>query len=82
MGSWEELASASLDPELQLLNRERLERVHRAIRTLTATQCGYLLLRAEGLKFREIAEMHGVTVGSVSEVCGRAMKKLGKLSNE
>ena len=82
LASWEALASTSLDPELQLLNRERLERLHRAVRTLTVTQCEYLLLRAEGLKFREIAEIYDVAVGSVSEVCGRAVEKLGKLSNE
>jgi RNA polymerase sigma-70 factor (ECF subfamily) len=69
------------NPEAQLLNRERAERLSRAVGQLTATQYQYLTLRAEGLKFREIAELHGVTIASVFDSCGRALKKLGKLTN-
>jgi RNA polymerase sigma-70 factor (ECF subfamily) len=69
------------NPETQLLNRERAGRLRSAVGQLTATQYQYLTLRAEGLKFREIAELHGVSIASVFDSCGRALKKLGKLTN-
>jgi RNA polymerase sigma-70 factor (ECF subfamily) len=76
-----ELSEHSLNPETHLLNRERAERLRRAFGQLTATQYQYLVLRAEGLKFREIADIHGVAPASVFETCGRALRKLGKLTN-
>jgi DNA-directed RNA polymerase specialized sigma24 family protein len=36
----------------------------------------------EGLKLREIAEMFGVTVQTVSESCAKAMLKFGNVSDE
>jgi transcriptional regulator len=49
---------------------------------LTERQTKFLLLRAEGLKLREIAEMYGLTVQSVAESCERAMDRLGRLTHE
>jgi DNA-binding CsgD family transcriptional regulator len=49
---------------------------------LTKRQYQYMLLRAEGMKLREIAELYGVAVASVAEACGRAMETLGRLSHE
>jgi RNA polymerase sigma-70 factor, ECF subfamily len=76
-----ERSEKSLNPETHLLNRERAERLRGAVGQLTATQYQYLLLRAEGLKFREIADLHGVAAASVFETCGRALKRLGKLTD-
>jgi RNA polymerase sigma-70 factor (ECF subfamily) len=76
-----EAGENSANPETHLLNRERGERLRSAVGQLTATQYQYLLLRAEGLKFREIAELHGVAAASVFETCGRALRKLGMLTN-
>ena len=70
------------NPESEALERERLERVRTAMSQLTERQYQYMLLRAEGLKLREIAELHGVAVASVAEACGRAMEKLGRLTHE
>ena len=53
-----------------------------AFSRLTTRQCEYLNLRAEGLKLREIAELHGVTIQSVAETCARAIEALGKMTNE
>jgi RNA polymerase sigma-70 factor (ECF subfamily) len=71
----------SPNPETQFLDRERDERLRGAVAQLTATQYQYLALRAEGLKFREIADLHGVSIGSVFDACGRALRKLGTLTN-
>jgi RNA polymerase sigma-70 factor, ECF subfamily len=79
---WRRADTPSLcNPEMDLLDRERTERLQNAVRQLTPTQYQYLALRAEGLKFREIADLYGVSVGSVFDACGRALKKLGRLAN-
>lgn len=75
-------AGARSDAEAELLGRERLAQVHRAISHLTPQQSQYLLLRTEGLRLREIAELHGVTVQTVAEVCARAIDRLGRLTHE
>lgn len=70
------------DPETRLLTLERHRRVKASFRSLSPQQSQYLLLRAEGMKLREIAEMFGVTVQTVSESCAKAMLKFGKVSDE
>jgi RNA polymerase sigma-70 factor, ECF subfamily len=79
---WNQRVASMKDPESTLLERERLEHLQSAIEKLTEVQYQYLLLRLEGLKFREIADLYGVSIGSVADACGRALKKLGKLRNE
>jgi RNA polymerase sigma-70 factor (ECF subfamily) len=64
------------------IHEERLAVVLRAMMRLTSRQRTYLHLRAEGLRLKEIAEIHGVTLQSVAETCARAVETLGKLSNE
>jgi RNA polymerase sigma factor (sigma-70 family) len=70
------------DPEARLVERERLASFRAAMARLTDRQTKFLLLRAEGLKLREIAEMYGLTVQSVAESCERAMDRLGRLTHE
>ncbi len=70
------------DPEAEVLKRERYERVRAAMANLTDRQYQCVLLRANGLKLREIAEMFGISVVTVAEACGRAMEKLGRLKYE
>jgi RNA polymerase sigma-70 factor (ECF subfamily) len=72
-------ADSKPDPEAVALEHERFELVRLAMTRLNARQREFLLLRAEGMKLREIAEMYGVSVQSVAESCGRAMEKLGRL---
>ena len=69
------------NPESELLGLERSRQLEQAVRQLTKRQYQYLALRAEGMKFREIAETFDVSIGSVSDACARALKKLGKLAN-
>jgi RNA polymerase sigma-70 factor (ECF subfamily) len=71
--------AAAENPERDALERERTEKLAAAIANLTDRQRQYLLLRAQGMKLREIAEVFGVTVASVGEACGRAVERLGSL---
>jgi RNA polymerase sigma factor (sigma-70 family) len=70
------------DPETRLLTLERHRRARALFRSLSPQQSQYLLLRVEGLKLREIAEMFGVSVQTVSESCAKAMLKFGNVSDE
>lgn len=70
------------DPELAVLKRERYRQIQDALSGLTERQYQYLLLRVQGLKLREIAEIHGVTVQSVAKACARAIEHLGRISDE
>lgn len=70
------------DPEAQLLQQERAERLQTALAQLTQRQAEILHLRAEGLKLREIAELLGISLQSVSEACARAVDRVGRLVNE
>jgi len=70
------------DPEARLLTLEHRRRVKEAFRRLSPQQYQYLLRRVGGMKLREIAEMFGVTVQTVSESCAKAMLKFGKVSDD
>jgi RNA polymerase sigma-70 factor (ECF subfamily) len=70
------------NPETDAIAQERLEHLRVAMSRLTTRQYQYMLLRAEGMKLREIAEMYNVAVASVAEACGRALETLGRLRHE
>jgi len=78
----EQMHTDDPDAEAQIIERERLARIQKAIGNLAPRQYQYLLLRAEGLKLREIAEIFRVTVQTVSESCAKAMLELGRLGDE
>ena len=63
-------------PEEQVLRRERLLRLQRAIAKLTPPQRECLRLRASGLRYREIAEVMGIGISSVGELVQRATGRL------
>jgi RNA polymerase sigma-70 factor (ECF subfamily) len=78
---WEHRIVTEGTPETAALDQERMEQLRAAVQGLTVTQRQYLMLRTEGLKFREIAELYGVTVGSVFDACARALKAIGRQRN-
>ena len=78
----EQLSTEEPDAEARVIAREEHARIQAAIRGLAPRQYQYLLLRAEGLKLREIADMFQVTVQTVSESCAKAMLELGRVRNE
>jgi RNA polymerase sigma-70 factor (ECF subfamily) len=76
------LPDPALNPEQRALQRERLERMHAALQWLSAQERQCLLLRAEGLRYREIGEILGVGTSTVGEFLQRALRKLMKINVE
>jgi len=75
-----ELREDRLDPganaEQRLLEQEQRQRLRRAMIRLSPQERYCLELRAEGLSYREIAEVLGVSISSVNTFLGRGVKKL------
>lgn len=66
-------------PETLLLQNERETQVRHAMRKLSLPQRECLLLRTEGMKYREIAEVLQISVASVGENIQRGLVKLKSL---
>src|ERR1044072_4665808 len=64
--------------EMDLIEREKVEQVGRAWATLSRQQRQCLHLRAEGLRYREIAETMQISISSVREFLVRAITRLQK----
>ncbi len=76
---WERVLPArGPDPEQTLLDQERFERLHEAMGTLSKQQRACLHLRAEGLRYREIAEVIGISRSAVCEFLRRGISRLRK----
>lgn len=65
-------------PETLALEQERLTLLHRAIENLSPQQRHCLHLRADGLRYREIAAIIGINPSTVGELLHRAVKRLRK----
>ena len=64
------------DPETQLAERQRRRRLRAAAEALPERERRCLLLRAQGLRYREIARTLGVSLGAVAKSLSRAMTRL------
>jgi RNA polymerase sigma-70 factor (ECF subfamily) len=64
-----------------LINRQRNMRVAAATETLSPQQRHCLYLRSEGLRYREIAEVMGISASSVNEFLRRAIACLAEAAN-
>lgn len=71
-----EQADAALSPEELFLWKEHLERLEAALDHLTEQQRQCLHLRAEGLRYREIAPVLGISVSRVPQLLQRAMVRI------
>jgi RNA polymerase sigma-70 factor (ECF subfamily) len=80
--SWKEIEESrsgkQIDPEKLMLQDERLDRLHVAVLNLTALQRECLHLRAEGLRYREIAEQMKISISTVADAVRRATVKLAR----
>jgi RNA polymerase sigma-70 factor (ECF subfamily) len=78
--AWERLCELRQDPapnpEQRLLQMEKFERLHAAISRLSPQERQCLHLRAEGLRYREIAEILGLSVTTVAKSLYRAINQL------
>ncbi len=76
-----DIASHAPTPERAVLEKEKFQRLGKAIRLLSATERESLLLRAAGLRYREIGEVLGIATSTVSDTVDRAVKKLAEKCN-
>src|SRR5262249_50632946 len=83
---WEEIrasvAGREPNPEQNLLQKEKLERLRSAISRLTLIERQCLNLRTKGFRYREIAEVLDVTPRIVATTLWRVIAKLSKESND
>lgn len=70
------------NPEEKLMRKQIAGKVRRALATLSPQQRLCLQLRAEGLRYSEIAGEIGVGTSTVGEFLSRAIKKLRKAVHE
>jgi RNA polymerase sigma-70 factor, ECF subfamily len=64
--------------ERQLVLNERMARLNDGLQSLSAQQRRSLYLRAEGLRYQDIAQIMGVSLSTVAEYVGRAVARLRK----
>ena len=80
--TWKEIeesrSGTQIDPEELMLQDERLDRLHVAVLNLTTLQRECLHLRAEGLRYREIAEVLGISLGAVANSLEKSLSRLSR----
>ncbi len=76
------LRDGSLGPEDALIDRQRMLRISRAVTDLSPQQKQVLQLRANGLRYREIAETLEIGISTVYEFLNRAIRRLKKAADE
>ena len=70
------LSDDTPDPEAQVLHRERQKRLMGAVQSFPERDRACLRLRAEGLRYREIAGVLGISLGSVASSLARSLARL------
>jgi RNA polymerase sigma-70 factor, ECF subfamily len=79
---WERFTAFTIEsPERALLDREKMRKVQSALETLSPQQRNCLYLRAEGLRYREIADVMGISLSTVNEFLRRAISRLAEAAN-
>lgn len=77
---WQEiekqLPDKGLNPEQIILQREKYERIYEGMKRLSIQERQALHLRAEGFKYKEIAEIMNVATPTVGEFLRRGIGKL------
>jgi len=76
-----QLPDRGRNPEQTLLDQERFNSVQNGLALLSKQERHCLHLRAEGFRYREIAQILGITSSSVAEFLRRAIRKLMREKN-
>lgn len=71
----EELPHPSMNPEEEFVTSQRQRRLAAVLDALPAQDRRCLYLRAEGLRYREIAEVTGISLGSVAASLARSLAR-------
>jgi len=66
------------NPEEQLLSSQRHKRLQAVLRALPEQDQWCLSLRAEGLRYRDIADVLGMSLASVAASLGRSLARLSR----
>ena len=74
----EDTRPGTANPEKLAMQRERLDRLRFVVLNLTPLQRDCLHLRAEGLRYREIAELMNISISTVADAVRRAALKLSR----
>lgn len=69
------------DPERLFFKKDRFRRLHAAMKELAPVERQCVLLRSEGLRYREIAEVLQIGTSTVAGHLDRALRKLGEKCN-
>jgi RNA polymerase sigma-70 factor (ECF subfamily) len=69
-------ADPAPDPEAELDARQRRRRLLAVVKALPERDRRCLFLRAEGLRYRDIAVTLGISLGGVAKIVARAMTRL------
>jgi RNA polymerase sigma-70 factor (ECF subfamily) len=77
----DQFSTPAKSTEELLIVRERNARVAAAMEALSPQQRHCLYLRSEGLRYREIAEVIGISSSSVNEFLRRAIARLAEAAN-
>jgi RNA polymerase sigma factor (sigma-70 family) len=72
---------ASSPPWSTILEKEKFRCLEKAIRLLSESERECLLLRAGGLRYREIGEVLGIPTSTVGDTVERAIRKLAEKCN-
>jgi RNA polymerase sigma-70 factor, ECF subfamily len=82
VSGWDDLAATQPDPgedpERQLASAERERRFQAALGALADQDRWCLALRAEGLPYRDIARVLGISLGSVAASLARSLTRLSR----
>ena len=76
IGSNLRLAEPGMDPESALIDQQQKLALAAAVQDLSPQQRNCLHLRAQGLRYREIAATIGISTSAVSEFLRRAVARL------
>ena len=74
----EDRADGAKDPEQMVVAQEQSRRLDSVISALDPLDRACLALRAEGFRYREIAEIEGISLGSVAGSIERSVGKLAR----
>ncbi len=79
---WVELNSIYFNPERLMITEEMIEKINEAVQSLPA-RCRLIfkLVKEEGLKYREVAELMDIAVKTVENQMTLALKKIGGAIN-
>lgn len=73
---------ASPNPEELVILTQRQQRLHAVMEALPHRDRCCLRLRAEGLRYREIARAMGISLGAVSASLARSIERLGYIDGQ